>query len=106
MRSAAHRDGTALQVWHRACEYGAMIGVIGDYNAQNPTHIATTRALEVLPRETSFEWMATDELSSRARWLDGLDGFLVAPASPYRDTSAVLEVIRSARERGVPLLGT
>ena len=83
-----------------------MIGVIGDYNAQNPTHIATSRALEMLPRDTSFEWIATDELSDRAGRLDRVDGFLIAPASPYRDTNAVLEVIRSARERGLPLLGT
>ena len=83
-----------------------MIGVIGDYNAQNPTHIATSRALEMLPRDTSFEWIATDELSDRAGRLDWVDGFLIAPASPYRDTIAVHEVIRSARERGVPLLGT
>ncbi len=83
-----------------------MIGVIGDYNAQNATHIATSRALEMLPRNTSFEWIATDELSGRAGRLDRVDGFLIAPASPYQDTNAVLEVIRSARERGVPLLGT
>ena len=59
-----------------------MIGVIGGCNAQNPTHIATSRALEMLPGDTSFEWIATDELSNRAGRLDRVDGFLIAPAKP------------------------
>ena len=34
------------------------------------------------------------------------DGVVVGPGSPYRDPDAVLAVIRVARERGVPLVGT
>jgi len=33
-------------------------------------------------------------------------GIVVGPGSPYRNPDAVREVIRSARERGVPLVGT
>ena len=81
-----------------------MIGVIGDYNPQNVTHVATARALETLPGGATFEWIATDEVS--AERMAKLGGFFVAPGSPYRDMNAVLEVIRLARERGVPLVGT
>jgi CTP synthase (UTP-ammonia lyase) len=34
------------------------------------------------------------------------DAVVVGPGSPYREAEAVLDVIRSARERGVPLVGT
>ena len=81
-----------------------MIVVIGDYDEKNSTHVATSRALDGLPGGTPFDWVGTDEVSPRD--LDGVDGFLIAPASPYRDMEAVLEVIRLARERGVPLVGT
>ena len=34
------------------------------------------------------------------------DGVVIGPGSPYRDEQAVWDVVRSARERGVPLVGT
>ncbi len=79
---------------------------MGDHQPHNATHVATTRALRDLPGGTSFEWLATDELPAKPGSLQGFDGFFIAPASPYRDMEAVLEVIRFARERGVPLVGT
>ena len=33
-------------------------------------------------------------------------GVVIGPGSPYDDPGAVVEVVRSARERGVPLVGT
>ena len=83
-----------------------MIVVIGDYDQGNPTHVATSEALEALPRGTPFEWVGTDAVPPGLREQGGVGGFLIAPASPYRDMEAVLDVIRLARERGVPLVGT
>ncbi len=37
---------------------------------------------------------------------DAADGVVIGPGSPYRDEAAVWDVVRSARERGVPLVGT
>jgi CTP synthase (UTP-ammonia lyase) len=34
------------------------------------------------------------------------DGIVIGPGSPYRDEYAVWDTVRSARERGVPLVGT
>ena len=33
-------------------------------------------------------------------------GLVIGPGSPYDEPEAVLEAIRSARQRGVPLVGT
>lgn len=83
-----------------------MIGVIGDFRADNETHVATNNALDALAWSVGFEWIATDELRTRWTEVERLSGVLIAPASPYRDMEAVLDVIREARERGVPLVGT
>ena len=47
----------------------------------------------------------TDTIGGRSAHALG-DAVVVGPGSPYRDADAVLEVITSARERGVPLVGT
>jgi CTP synthase (UTP-ammonia lyase) len=83
-----------------------VIGVIGDYDPNNQSHVATSRALSQLPEATPFEWIDTDRLSGEPERLEALGGFFIAPASPYRDMEAVLGVIRRAREQGVPLVGT
>ena len=38
--------------------------------------------------------------------LGAADGVVIGPGSPYRDEAAVWDAIRSARERGLPLVGT
>ena len=55
-----------------------MIGVIGDHDPKNPTHLATDAALENL--RVPFEWIATDEVRAR-RWdeIEGLSGMFIAP---------------------------
>lgn len=36
----------------------------------------------------------------------GADGVVIGPGSPYRCEQAVWDTVRSARQRGVPLVGT
>jgi CTP synthase (UTP-ammonia lyase) len=83
----------------------AAVGVVGDFNPQNPTHAFTTDALAHL--KLPFEWVPTDHVPERAeRRLGGYAGLWIAPASPYRSMDGALAAIRYARERGVPLVGT
>ena len=83
-----------------------MIAVLGDFDAENPTHRATTAALEDLFGPGSCAWIDTDEVAARRSDAGRARGVLIAPGSPYRDMGAVVEVIREAREEGVPLVGT
>jgi CTP synthase (UTP-ammonia lyase) len=84
------------------------IAVVGDYDAERPTHKATQQALEHAVRPPlRFEWLA----SERAAELDGAElasyaGLLISPGSPYRSMDGALRAIRVAREQAVPLLGT
>ena len=82
-----------------------LVGIVGDYNAQNRTHLATNSALEGLG--LAFEWVDTSDVDGDPQQrLDRYDGIWIAPASPYRSMEGALQAVRYARERGVPLVGT
>lgn len=81
----------------------ARVAVVGDYQPENETHTATDAALAHVG--LAFDWLGTDEVDPETA-VAGYDGVWIAPASPYRDMDAALEVVRLARERGVPLVGT
>ena len=81
------------------------VGIIGDFNPSNKTHIATNKALEVVG--LSFEWLPTTDLERRAEQrLATYHGLWIAPASPYRSMTGALTAVQYAREEGVPLIGT
>jgi CTP synthase (UTP-ammonia lyase) len=82
------------------------IGVIGDFNAANPTHVATNRgiedAAEALGTGIETTWLPTDQEHDYGAF----QGLFCSPGSPYRSLEGALEGIRYARENGVPFLGT
>jgi CTP synthase (UTP-ammonia lyase) len=83
----------------------SLVGVVGDFNASNPTHRFTNDALTTAGMD--FEWVPTESLGSDPpERLGRFDGLWIAPASPYRSMDGALGAIRYARERGVPLVGT
>ncbi len=82
-----------------------MIGVVGDFNPKNRTHLFTNTALEHV--RLRFEWVPTDAIEDEPeRRLAAYRGIWIAPSSPYRSMDGALSAIRHARERGIPLVGT
>lgn len=81
------------------------IGIVGDFNADNPTHIATTDAIqhaaEVLGVPFEAVWLPTDQPQE----FGGFQGLLCSPGSPYRSMNGALTAIRYARENNVPFIG-
>jgi CTP synthase (UTP-ammonia lyase) len=83
------------------------IGIIGDYNPDNPTHLATNEgiqhAAEILT-ECTFEssWLPTDQRHQFGEY----QGLLCSPGSPYRSLESALLGIKCAREQMIPFLGT
>ena len=83
----------------------ARIGIVGDFQPRNPTHVFTNEALGHLG--LGFDWVPTETLEAAPeRRLAAYDGVWIAPASPYHSMDGALAAIRYARERGVPLVGT
>jgi len=82
------------------------IGIIGDFNAANPTHVATSAGIEHAARELGLPieavWLATDQPWD---WPE-FGGILCSPGSPYRSLEGALDGIRYARENNVPFIGT
>jgi CTP synthase (UTP-ammonia lyase) len=83
------------------------IGIIGDYNPDNPTHAATNEGLkhaaEVLEvRSLEVAWLPTDQ----SHRFNDYQGLLCSPGSPYKNLDGALLGIQCARERQIPFLGT
>jgi CTP synthase (UTP-ammonia lyase) len=82
------------------------IGIIGDFNEKNPTHIATSTGLqhaaETLGEPIETIWLPTDQ----AHQYESFDGLLGSPGSPYRSLDGALTGIRTARENNIPFIGT
>jgi CTP synthase (UTP-ammonia lyase) len=74
-----------------------------------PYHQATVDAInhaaQASGKAVKLQVSQTDR-AAVAAGLPGVDGVVVGPGSPYRDEAAVWAVVRSAREHGVPLVGT
>lgn len=87
----------------------ATIGLIGDYAETVPAHQAIPSALQFAAKEldtsVEFEWVPTEQITSRAR-VFRFNGLWCVPASPYRSMEGALFAIRHARESAIPFLGT
>jgi CTP synthase (UTP-ammonia lyase) len=83
------------------------IGIIGDYDPNNPTHLATNEGIDHATKifaVYSFEitWLATN----RSHPFGDYHGLLCSPGSPYKSLEGALLGIQCAREKHIPLLGT
>ncbi|HZD73930.1 MAG TPA: hypothetical protein VE776_08630 [Actinomycetota bacterium] len=87
------------------------IGVVGDYQQHNETHLAIAAVVDHSARGRGWRaevtWIATPDIEGAAeRVLGSFDAIWIAPASPYRSMRGALEAITWARTRDLPLLGT
>lgn len=88
------------------------IAIVGDFRAENQTHIATNDAVghsvAALNSAVEHRWVDTEEVArpEGVKRLAECGGFWIAPGSPYKSMSGALSAIRLAREQQIPLLGT
>jgi CTP synthase (UTP-ammonia lyase) len=92
------------------------IGVIGDHDPANETHLATSDALGhsamALGTGVDVTWVPTLEVAKAAEadevasLLAPYDALIAAPGSPYESMAGMLAGIEHARTAGVPFLGT
>ena len=87
-----------------------MIHVLIDLAADHPYHAATINALRdastYLELTPEIRVVRTDEVGDIDAIVRPGNGVVIGPGSPYRDQEAAHTVVRAARERGVPLVGT
>lgn len=85
------------------------VNVLIDLPPARPYHAATLAALEhaaaAIGLDPDIRVVPTATID-RALVREPGAAVVVGPGTPYRDPEAAHEVVRSARERGVPLVGT
>src|SRR4051794_22815607 len=85
----------------------ATIALVGDRSPSVRAHARIPHLLEALRRRDELVldpyWIASEDAHEG---LDGFDAVWVVPGSPYRDPEGALAAIRTAREHGLPFLGT
>jgi CTP synthase (UTP-ammonia lyase) len=87
-----------------------VVTVLIDLPADHPYHRATLAALghasehRGIPIEVQV--LPTDTIRDAARIATAGSAVVIGPGSPYRDPEAANAVVREARERNVPLVGT
>lgn len=86
-----------------------VLNVVIDLGESVRFRVATVEALSHaaarLGVEPTIQVVATERIDD-ALFSDLGDGVVVGPGTPYRVPEAAEEMIRRARERGVPLVGT
>jgi CTP synthase (UTP-ammonia lyase) len=82
--------------------------ILGEHNPAWETHQATDAAIahaqEALGVALDVAWVSTEEFGPRV--LDDVAGLWVATGLPYKNRGRALDVVQTARERGVPCLAT
>jgi CTP synthase (UTP-ammonia lyase) len=87
------------------------IAIVGDFQAGNPSHLATNAALRQcsakLGLSVESSWLGTETLAQPGETarLAGFGGLWIAPGSPYKNAEGAISAIRLAREGSIPLLG-
>jgi CTP synthase (UTP-ammonia lyase) len=85
----------------------ATIALVGDRSPSVRAHARIPRIIEALRRRDDLVldpyWIASEDAYEG---LEGFDAVWAVPGSPYRDPEGPLAAVRTAREHGVPFLGT
>jgi CTP synthase (UTP-ammonia lyase) len=88
------------------------IGIIGDFNPEKPSHIATNDALkhaaDLLSLDVKPEWLGTGNLRRKSvkDTIGQHQGLFAAPGTPYFFVDGAVKGIKLAREMNIPFLGT
>lgn len=87
------------------------IGIIGDFNPRNHSHVLTNEALNHAAEKAGHlievEWVPTVLLETEvAERLRPYGALWCSPGSPYQSMVGALNAIRFAREANIPFLGT
>ena len=88
----------------------AVVSVLIDLPAAHRYHVATLEALGHAAAELGIpidlRVVPTDTIRDPSRIAMQGSAVVIGPGSPYRDQEAAHAVVREARERNVPLVGT
>jgi CTP synthase (UTP-ammonia lyase) len=84
--------------------YSGRLALVGDRSPHVRSHARIPGLLRQLEERDHLDldvyWVPTDQP------VDGFDGVWLLPGSPYRSETGAIQAVRTAREQGIPFLGT
>jgi CTP synthase (UTP-ammonia lyase) len=84
------------------------VALVGDRSANVRAHARIPGLIDALLTRDSITldpyWIATADVADRE--LGGFDAIWVMPGSPYESSAGAIAAVRTARENGIPFLGT
>jgi CTP synthase (UTP-ammonia lyase) len=84
------------------------LALVGDRSPHVRSHVRIPTLLAALRARDHIDldayWISTDEVDEQT--IAGFDGVWLLPGSPYRSEAGAVTAVRTARERGIPFLGT
>ncbi|MGW1671471.1 CTP synthase C-terminal region-related (seleno)protein [Streptomyces sp. NPDC002324] len=88
----------------------ARIALVGDRSPDVVSHSRVPLLLDALAGRDRLVldayWIPSEDAAAAPGAVRGFDAVWVVPGSPYRSEAGVLSAIRTAREEGIPFLGT
>jgi CTP synthase (UTP-ammonia lyase) len=85
------------------------IALVGDRSPNVRAHLRIPPLLDALRQREQVDldayWIPTED-AAEAGAVEGFDGIWLVPGSPYRSEAGAMAAARTARERGIPFLGT
>ncbi|KJS58370.1 hypothetical protein [Streptomyces rubellomurinus] len=85
------------------------VALVGDRSPAVRSHTRIPGLLDALAERDRLVldayWIPTEDAGAPGA-LDGFDAIWLLPGSPYRSEAGALAAVRTARERGIPFLGT
>jgi CTP synthase (UTP-ammonia lyase) len=83
------------------------VALVGDRSPSVRAHARIPQLIDALRRRDGVVldpyWIPSEEAG---QGLDGFDGIWLVPGSPYRSAEGAIAAARTAREQGIPFLGT
>ena len=84
--------------------YSGRLALVGDRSPHVRSHARIPGLLAELEKRDHLDldvyWVPTDQP------VDGFDGTWLLPGSPYKSEAGAIRAVRTAREQGIPFLGT
>lgn len=84
--------------------YSGRLALVGDRSPHVRSHARIPGLLAELEKRDHLDldvyWVPTDQP------VDGFDGIWLLPGSPYKSEAGAIQAVRTAREQGIPFLGT
>ena len=88
----------------------AVVAVLIDLPAYHRYHRATLAALVHAAKDLDIpidvQVVPTDSIRDASQMVAATSAVIIGPGSPYRNPDAAHAVVREARERHIPLVGT